>query len=146
VSALKLDPLDDVFYRNLGDAYLRVSRTADAEEQFRRASELLVERLRVNPEDAGILARLANCQAKLGRSQEALSGIEQAVSSEPHNVELMYQQAVVYALVGRADDAIAHLQRAIANGYSRSEAQRDPDLNLLRTAPGYRALFSTGDQ
>jgi eukaryotic-like serine/threonine-protein kinase len=146
VSALKLDPLDDLLYRNLGDAYLRVGRTDEAEEQFKRASELLVERLRINPADARLLARLANCQAKLGRSQQALNGIERAVSSEPHNIELMYQHAVIYALVGRPDDAIAHLRKAIANGYSRSEAHRDPDLDSLRTHPDYEALSSAVDQ
>ena len=145
-SALKLDPLDDLLYRNLGDAYLRVSRTSEAEEQFKRASELLIDRLKINPDDAGLLARLAHCQSKVGRSQEALSGIERAVSSEPHNVDLMYQHAVIYALVGRPDDAISFLARAIANGYSRSEAKRDPDLDSLRARPDYRALFSTADQ
>jgi serine/threonine protein kinase/tetratricopeptide (TPR) repeat protein len=144
-SAIKLDPRDDVLYRNLGDVYLRVARTLEAEEQFRRASELLIERLKVNPDDAGLLALLANCQAKLGREQEALSSIERAVSTEPHNIELMYQKAVISALVGRADDAIAQLGLAIANGYSRSEAQRDPDLDALRTRLDYQSLFSPTD-
>lgn len=141
-SALKLDPRDDVLYRNLGDVYLRVAKSVEAEDQFRRASELLIERLRVNPGDAGLLARLANCQAKLGRAEEALSSITRAVSAEPHNVELMYQHAVICALVGRADDAMAQLGRAIASGYSRPEAQRDPDLSSLRTRRDFPALFS----
>lgn len=141
-SALKLDPRDDVLYRNLGDVYLRVAKSVDAEEQFKRASELLIERLRINPGDAGLLARLANCQAKLGRELEALNSINRAVSAEPHNVELMYQHAVICALVGRADDAMTQLGRAIASGYSRSEAQRDPDLTSLRTRPDFPELFS----
>jgi tetratricopeptide (TPR) repeat protein len=132
-------------YRNLGDVYLRIARIAEAEGQFRRATELLIERLKVNPDDAGLLARFANCQAKLGKAVEALSSIDRAVSAEPHNVELMYRHAAIYALVGRADDAMAQLALAIANGYSRSEARRDPDLNSLRTRPDYRALFSTSE-
>jgi serine/threonine protein kinase/tetratricopeptide (TPR) repeat protein len=144
-SAIKLDPRDDVLYRNLGDVYLRVARTQEAEEQFRRASELLIERLKVNPDDAGLLALLANCQAKLGKEPEALSSIERAVSTEPHNVELMYRKAVISALVGRADDAIAQLRRAINNGYSRSEAQRDPDLEALRTRLDFQSIFSATD-
>jgi tetratricopeptide (TPR) repeat protein len=144
-SAIKLDPRDDVLHRNLGDVYLRVERNLEAREQFRRASELLLERLKVNPDDAGPLALLANCQAKLGEKRKALSNIERAVLAEPHNIELMYQKAVISALVGRADDAIAQLGRAIANGYSRAEAQRDPDLDSLRTRLDYHSLFSATD-
>jgi len=144
-AALRLDPLDDVLYRNLGDVYLRVGRSLEAKEQFMRASELLIERLKVNPNDARLLARFANCQAKLGKEQEALSGIERAVSAEPHNVDLLYQNAVIYALVGRPDEAMAQLRQAIATGYSRSEAQRDPDLNSLRPRLDYQSLFSDRD-
>ena len=140
-SALKLDPRDDVFYRNLGDVYLRVAREAEAAEQFRRSSELLVERLKVNPDDGALLARFGNCQAKLGKTLEALGAIDRAASAEPHNVELMYQQAVIYALLDRSDEAISKLKRAIESGYSRSEAQRDPDLDSLRARPDYHQLF-----
>jgi serine/threonine protein kinase/tetratricopeptide (TPR) repeat protein len=139
--ALELDPRDDVLYRNLGDAYLRVGRCGDAEEQFRRAVELLGTRLNVNPEDASLLGFLGNCQAKLGQTREARESIERAVAIEPHNARLIYQKAVIYALTGDGDAAIVQLRRALSRGYSELEAQHDPDLDSLRNRPDYKALF-----
>jgi hypothetical protein len=55
----------------------------------------------------------------------------------------MYERAVVYALTGEADKAIGFLGRALAHGYSRSEAERDPDLETLRERPEYRSLLIT---
>jgi hypothetical protein len=55
----------------------------------------------------------------------------------------MYAKAVVYALTGDAEKAIADLGRALAHGYSSSEAERDPDLATLRDRQEYKALFSS---
>ena len=144
-SALELESRNDVLYRNLGDAYLRVGRKQDAEAQFQIAIGLLSEHLKVNPDDAPRLGDLAICQAKLGDSLNASMSIERAIALEPHNTNLMYAKAVVYALTGDAEKAIADLGRALAHGYSNSEAERDPDLATLRDRQEYKALFSSMD-
>jgi hypothetical protein len=36
-----------------------------------------------------------------------------------------------------------YLSLALTHGYSRSEAERDPDLGALRDSAEYKALFST---
>lgn len=141
-AAVELNPRDDILYRNLGDAYLRVGRQQDASEQFQIARRLLEEHRRVNPDDAQLLGRLAVCQAKLGLRQEAVSTIVHAAALEPHNTTLMYQIAVVYSLTEFPDRAIEHLSRALSHGYSRPEAQRDPDLESLRDRPEYKRLFA----
>lgn len=136
-AAAELDPRDEVLFRNLGDAYLRVGKQQEAEAQFDRAMKLINGHLSVNAEDARMLADLAICQAKLNRKEEALENIERAIALEPRNTTLMYEQAVVYALTGRTEEAIKHLGRALAHGYSRAEAERDPDLDVLRDKPDY---------
>ena len=145
-SAIELSPQDDILYRNLGDAYLRVGKTVEAREQYERASRLLRARLAINPDDAPSLGDLAVCHAKLGRKQEAIDAIERAASLEPRSIDLMYLRAVVYALAGETRQAADSLGRALANGYSKSEASRDPDLEMLRESPEYKALFDSGDQ
>jgi hypothetical protein len=50
----------------------------------------------------------------------------------------------VYALTGHPDEAIECLRGALGYGYSRSEAERDPDLITLRGIAEYKALFSKG--
>ena len=140
-SAIELEPSNDVLYRNLGDAYLHIGRRQDAETQYELASGLLKESLAIKPNDAERVRRLAICHAKLQHEQEALASIERAATLEPHNTTLMYHQAVVYALTGHTDRALEYLRIALDHGYSRSEAERDPDLAALRNRPEYRALF-----
>ncbi len=145
-SAIELSPQDDILYRNLGDAYLRVGKQGEAEQQYERAGKLLQSRLAINPDDAPSLGDLAVCHAKLGRKQEAIDTIERAVSFEPRSIDLMYLRAVVYALTGETREAAESLSRALAHGYSRSEASRDPDLEMLRESPEYKPLFDGRDQ
>jgi len=140
-AAIELDRRDDLLYRNIGDAYLRVGREQEASEQFKMAIELLSEHLRVNPDDAQKLGRLAVCQAKLHWHREALESIERATALEPHNTLFMYQKAVVHALTGQTEEALESLRCALSHGYSRPEAARDPDLEPLRDCEAYRALF-----
>lgn len=142
-AAVELNPRNDILYCNLGDAYIRVGRKPDSDAQFKRATELLKEYLTTNPDDAKSLSHLAICQAKLQHREEARNSSEQAIALEPNNTILMYEQAVVHALTGEADKAIGYLGRALAHGYSRSEAERDPDLETLRERPEYKSLLIT---
>ncbi|HKS39685.1 MAG TPA: hypothetical protein VJX74_03655, partial [Blastocatellia bacterium] len=132
-----------ILYQNLGDAYLRVGREQDAETQFKLAVQLLEGYLLVNPNDAPVLSQMAICQAKLHQNQNALASTERATRIEPQNTNLMYERAVVHALIGDSDKAIEYLGRALSRGYSSSEAARDPDLETLRNKPEYKSLFET---
>ena len=143
-TAIDLKPRDDLYHRNLGDAYLRVGREQDAEQQFTVASDLLKEHLTINPANAELLGLLAVCQAKLRHERDALASIDRATTLEPRNTTLMYYEAVVYSLIGDTNKAIEYLGRALAHGYSRPEAERDPDLEALRDRAEYKALFSPG--
>ena len=143
ISAIELNPHDNILYQNLGDAYLRVGREQDAEAQFKLAVQLLEGYLLVNPNDAPVLSQMAICQAKLHQNQNALASTERATTIEPQNTNLMYERAVVHALIGDADKAIEYLGRALSRGYSSSEAARDPDLETLRNRPEYKSLFET---
>ncbi len=141
-NAIKLDPGDDILYRNLGDALLRSGQDEEAAAQFEQAAGLIQDALRTNPSSAELFGRLAVCQAKLQRGQEALRSIERAISLEPHNTTLMYQRAVVFSLAGELESAAQHLGEALQHGYSRSEAERDPDFEALRGRADYHSLFS----
>ncbi len=143
-AAVGLMPTNDLLYSNLGDAYLRLGDNQSAVEQYEQAVRLLNELLKVRRDDADLRGRLAICQAKLRRKEESLASIEQAIALEPRNITVMYQQATVYALTGHTDKAIQCLAGAMAKGYSRSEAERDPDLESLRNSEEYKSLFTDG--
>lgn len=140
-AALELNPLDDDLHRNLGDAYLRVGQESEAQLQFETACELLEKHLSVNKDDAGVLGRYAVCQSKVGRAREALTTIDRAALLEPRNTTIMYERAVVYALAGHIDAAIGFLSAALSSGYSKAEAERDPDLEILRSRDDYNRTF-----
>ena len=144
-NAIELDPADDILYRNLGDALLRSGQAGEAAAQFEKAIELIRDVLRTNPASAQAWGRLAVSQAKVGREDEALKSIERASQLEPHNTMLMYQRAVVLSLVGRTEQSAEYLRDALKHGYSRSEAERDPDLEPLRSRAEYRLLFTQSD-
>jgi serine/threonine protein kinase/tetratricopeptide (TPR) repeat protein len=144
--AIELKPGNDIYYRNLGDAHLRLGKESEAKEQFEQAAQLLAQQLAVESNNAQALGRLAICQAKLENKAEAVSSIEQAIALEPRNTTLMYQGTVVYALTGDAAKAMEYLSRALASGYSLSEAERDPDLEALRDSDEYKSLISLHSQ
>ncbi|MGB8506909.1 MAG: tetratricopeptide repeat protein [Pyrinomonadaceae bacterium] len=139
--AIELNPSNDVPYRNLGDALVRLGREEEAAAQYRLAVVRLKEALKIKSNDAQLLNRLAVCEAKLGSEQEAIKNIEHASSLDPDDVATMYKRAVVYALTGHTEEAARHLREALSRGYSRAEAERDPDLQSLRNDPGYAELI-----
>jgi Flp pilus assembly protein TadD len=100
----------------------------------------------VEANNAQALGRLAVCEAKLGEKEEAGSSIERALALEPRNTTLMYQATAVYALAGDTGQAMKYLGEALANGYSLSEAERDPDLQALRQTPEFRSLINRYSQ
>jgi len=142
-SAIELNPRNDILCRNLGDAYLYTGRTREAEEQFEIACRLLKERLSIEGGQGEALGRLAICLAKLHQMPEAMATIEQAMELEPNNTMLMYQRSVVCSLAGETDKAIEFLSQSLSKGYSRAEAQLDPDLAPLRGNISYESLFAT---
>jgi eukaryotic-like serine/threonine-protein kinase len=141
-AAIALSPANDIFYYNLGDAYSRVGMNQEAGEQYGQAYHLLSERLKVKGDNGELLGQLAMCEVKLHFDEEALVSIERAIALEPHNTTVKYQRAAVYALVGQADKAIEFLTDALAHGYSRSEAELDPDLEALRNDERFKSLLS----
>jgi len=141
--ATTLNPTEDRHYWNLGDALARLQRFDEANAQFEHAALLLETQLQVDPNNAKKLGQLALYRAKLRRFDEASALVERAIEIEPRNTTLMYKKAAVYALIGNGERALDSLRAALMSGYSRAEAERDPDLESLRDRPEYNAVFQT---
>ncbi|HMG35688.1 MAG TPA: protein kinase [Blastocatellia bacterium] len=145
-SAIELNPRDDSHHSNLGDVLRRLGQSEAARSEFEIAGNLLKDHLLVNSEDAEALARLAVVEAKLGSAGEANAVISKALGLEQYNTTIMYQRALVGALCNEPDSAMEWLEKALSCGYSRSEAERDPDLESLRDREDYKALFAGGTE
>jgi Flp pilus assembly protein TadD len=141
--AAQLDPRNPVALGNLGSAYRQLNDRAKADEAFSRAIAAGYDRLQLNPTDAMMLGYEAVLHAYKGQIDEAVSLVGRARAIDPASNELMYDEAVVHALSGpsHAGAAMAALERAIENGYSRDEAVRDPDLKTLKNLAEFKVLL-----
>ena len=139
--ALVMEPRSAIKHGNLGDTYRQLGLVKAAEAEYRTAVNLTAEQLKVDNQDATVLARHAVFDAKLGDSDEALNHIRRAVELSPDDNAVLYKRAVVHALLRQRADAVEWLRKAIEKGYSRSQASQDLDLESIRKLPQVAALL-----
>ncbi|MEA3057999.1 MAG: hypothetical protein QOF34_814 [Sphingomonadales bacterium] len=157
--ALALDPLNPRTHRAAGTIAYASRRYGDAIAQYRRALEL-------NPKMSNANALMGDCLLELGRVDEARAAyaaepaamfrlrgqaiLEQRLGNRGAAAKAfdqlvkevgdaaMYQQAEVMAQWGRADDAMARLERARVIGDSGlSLVATDPLLDPIARDPRY---------
>jgi tetratricopeptide (TPR) repeat protein len=139
-AAIRISPSTPVLYRNLGDAHKQKGDAAAAARAYEHAIQLATANLSVNPNDADMMSVIALCEAKLSRFGAARSGAERAVQLAPESGAVLFRAACVDALAGRAEPALALLERALAKGFSRSQARQSEDFARLREDPRFVRL------
>jgi len=127
-------------HRNLGDSLQRLGRTAEARAAYRRAAELAEAARVVNPTDMLNLASLALYLQKSGDAAAASRRLDEALRRASSDPQVQYRAALVHALAGRTDAALAALGRAIELGYSRVDAANDDEFQALRKDARFAAL------
>jgi eukaryotic-like serine/threonine-protein kinase len=138
--AVKLAPNDATYQGNLADAYRWSGQKDKARAAYDQAIKLAFENRRVNPKNPAILGQLAIFYAKQMDDARATQFIRDARQIDPKANDLMYAEAIVHAVGGRASEALASLDEALKNGYAWREAAIDPELKTLRGRPEYRTL------
>lgn len=107
-------------YYNLGITYLQRNQTAAAQENFRKATK--------GPQPVlEAFLRLAEIDQKEGRTDEALSTLNEAVLAFPTRSEAHLQLGRLLTQLGRTDEAEDHLKAVIMNDPGSdmaTEAQR----------------------
>jgi tetratricopeptide (TPR) repeat protein len=72
------------------------------------------------------------------RWDEAIALYEQALAARPDHVPLLYNLARTESLAGRPDDALGHLQQAVALEPERiANVLNDADFDAIRNLPGF---------
>jgi tetratricopeptide (TPR) repeat protein len=133
---------DYLFWGNLGDACRFLPEgSARAREAYSRALQLLADRLRATPQDATLLSRRALYLAKRGDCKPALAGSGEIERLAQKDAAGQYRLVVADEVCGRREPALAMLEKALHNGYSLAEAQRDPELLALRGDVRYHRLL-----
>jgi Tfp pilus assembly protein PilF/TolB-like protein len=140
--ALKIDPKDWLNWGNLGDTLFQISeRRAEAKSAYQKAIALAKLRLEVNPQDATILAFIADYYAMLDQERESREQMARALQTAPEDADVLFRGAILYNHFGDSRKTLDFLTRSVAAGYSRTLIRDTPDFDHLRDDPRFRALL-----
>ena len=141
--AITLTPGDYRYHVYLGDSLTWTPGQSEKARQAYEAAIPLAEGvLRVNPRDSGAMGLLALCYARVARRDEAARFVERAVALEPENASVLQKAAVVTLILGRSDESLRLLARAVERGYGTVEIRADPEFSTLRNEPRFQQLLS----
>ena len=105
--ATELDPSELSHQRGLG-------QTLMSEEKFTEALTVYQKLADVMPDDADIYLRIAQIYREMHQLDRAEDSLLKARQYAPGNLEVMYNEAMLYQAQGRFDDAIRVMSDAIA--------------------------------
>jgi serine/threonine protein kinase/tetratricopeptide (TPR) repeat protein len=144
-SAIDLHPTRQLYWANLADACRWIpGAEATANHAYDEAIAKGEAELRVNPTNAAVRARLAECLAKRGKASRARAEIAAALKNDASSGTIMYRAAVIENVQGNDGQAVAWLKKAVDRGYSRNEIEHDPEFALLRNSDAYKTAFRSG--
>ncbi len=139
--AVKAAPRDYRVWQNLAAAYYWApgerDRAADAQKN---AMTILEEARRVDPDNADLIARLADGYAMLGDADQARTLIVRAVTLAPSNGEVARTAAGVYETLGDRDRALQHVSAALQAGVSPFDFESGPTFAELVKDSRYPTL------
>lgn len=138
--SIEIRPNSAPTHRNLGDALIKMGRSANARAAYREAVRLGEADLKVNPSDPRLLAAQAVYLQKAGDEAAALNRLNLALATAPDNGEVLYRAGIVMALRGDREQALSLLERAVQKGYSREQIRLDDDLASLRVDARFKQL------
>jgi len=87
------------------------------------------------------MSDIALAYANTDNASQALSFIHRARGIDKGNVNYVYAEAEVYAILGHTDDALKSLRQALEEHYPAQFAAGDEDLHSLNGKPEFAALI-----
>lgn len=78
----------------------------------------------------------------LGRNEEADEWMQKIIDSEPYAMGHYYDKACLYSRMGRSDEAVKALEKALEMGYSKfAHIEHDDDMDGIRDREDFKALI-----
>jgi len=135
--ALAQRPGESFIVDTYGWALYAGGRYEEALKELRRSLSM------VEPADRGGQAtervRIARALEKLGRKDEGLMEIQQALRDAPTDGEIWYEAAGFYAGSGRRDEAVDAIHRAVDMGYRNVVSFKlNAEFDSIRDDPGFQ--------
>ena len=151
--AIAQAPSDFRLWLNLGDALRFVDMPApgattpagavtDARAAYQRAIDLAAREQVINPSEALAVSAQAMAFAFLGQLERAESLMAKALEIEDSDPEVLYDLALTSISLGRPEQALEGMSRAVALGYAKILLDHDPMFDPLRGDPRFQQLAS----
>jgi eukaryotic-like serine/threonine-protein kinase len=144
--AVALNPNDTMMVLNLADAYRGAGRQDKARTTYQQAVTAGFRELQTNPQDADVKAEVALSYAKVGNAAEAQKFIREARGIDKNNVNYIYYEAQIDALLGQSAEALKLLREAFEKHYPAEFAAGDEDLKNLNGNPEFTSLIKQYSQ
>ncbi len=136
-NALKLNDKDYMVWNNLLLAYEWLQEKDKAETARQRMRELLEQSVKVSPNDATAQATLAAVYAHYGLNVQAESRIQTSLALAPEDAGVLSSVASAYELMGKRDQAITEMRKAIQKGFALDQVKVDPEMTALISDPRF---------
>ena len=139
--AVSIDPGNYQVWANLAGALDLAGAQTEAPPAYRRARELLRERIGVNARDASLYIQLADCDAALGDMDAARLDLAQTLKLAPTEAHTLLLIAAFYEhRLHNRSEALTWLSNALAHGQTWREVDRSPLLRSLRADARFSKL------
>ncbi|HEY7214637.1 MAG TPA: protein kinase [Thermoanaerobaculia bacterium] len=138
--ALRLQPKNHLWHRNLADLRRRRGDTEGARGEYLSAAQLVSKELAVNPGQETLEIWKALYLAEAGACGEALPVIRRLEKSIQSNAGSSWRIAQAYAVCGQRVQAIAAIRRALENGYPAASISQQDEFKPLLSDPALASL------
>lgn len=139
--ARQLDSTNYVILGNQADGCYWIPGKGDtARVMFEDAIRMAEESLTASPNDASVLANLASYCSMVGQGAKAESLLGEVILRDPSDSELLGRIAETYEQLGRRDQALVWLDKALAAGYPAGVVDDYPGWRNARTDEGFRKI------
>lgn len=142
--AASLRPEDYESVGMLSQAYAGSGNKIEADAAARRLIRLLDQQLELTPDDARACIMGGVSSSRLHEEEPALRYVKRALAIDSDDPMLLYNVACIYSQIGREEDAMVSLERAVDAGFGHKEwIEHDPDLALIRDMPRFKKILET---
>ena len=141
---IRLKPYSEEPWMHKYMTYLRQGDQNASTQAKKKLLEVGEQKLKINPNDAILLSRMAAPYADFGDRPRAYAVLKKVLEIDPTDGLAQYNCACTYAVMGDRQEAITCLKNAILWGYKNVKEwiKIDPDLESLRSDPEYQALVA----
>ena len=136
--AIKLNGNDYNVWNNLITAYEWLNETEKIDRAREKMQQLLVQAVRVQPQDALAQALLAVLYAGQNRRTESLVKLQTARALAPNDSQVLENEAIAYEELGERSQAIKCIGEAMKNGLALEEVKSEPILRPVVADPQFQ--------